>query len=206
MKRLLFPLSILVVVVMLWASVRPARACQCVSHSAAEYVDRADIVLVGKLLLFRPGNHTKDEPIFDTATMKVERYLKGSGPSEVIVADDFPCLPGLVQTAIGQRHIVFIDFVRGPETNACLGTGALDNPFVNSSAPYPFAPAALLSDVLGQVGVGTPPDDSLSEMRPPEAADFPRLPAAIAATLGPLAFLAGAAFVWRGAADRRLTK
>ena len=182
---------------MLWASIRPARACQCVPHSAAEYVDRADVVLVGKLLSFGPGNHTKDEPIFDTATMKVERYLKGSGPSEVIVADDFPCLPGLVQTAIGQRHIVFIDFVRGPETNACLGTGSLENPFVAPFDPYPFAPAALLSDVLGQVGVGTPPDDSLSEMRPPEAAGFPRLSAAIAATLGPLVFLAGAAFVWR---------
>lgn len=41
------------------------------------------------------------------------------------------------------------------------------------------------------------PDDSLDPPAPPDSAEFPVLPSVALAVIGPLAFLAGAAFVWR---------
>ena len=121
----------------------------CINYTAHEYIDQADVILVGEMISFEAfdpqtyGQIVREDGVSylannygGKATARADRYLLGSGPSEVRF-----------------RYNI--------------------------------------------TGSGVPPDDALPNPGPPDSRNFPYLPAAVAATLGPLAFLAGAAFVWR---------
>lgn len=186
MKRLLLPLSILAVVGMLWGSATPAQACSCFGPAA---IDEVDLLAVGVVVSIADDDEIREagfEGVDDTdAVLSVERYLKGRGPNRILVNDPLPgggC--GIFdENSLGQRYLLYL-LLEDSEyrTNICLGTIGLDDQYDG-----PFGQERL-SDLESTLGVGVSPVSDTT---------FPYLPAVFAATLGPLAFLAGAAFVWR---------
>jgi len=185
--RVLFGLaSVVAMVGMLVTSVTPAQACSCFGPAA---IDEVDLLAVGVVVSIADDDEIREagfEGVDDTdAVLSVERYLKGRGPSRILVDDPLPgggC--GIFDDdSIGQRYLVYL-LLKDSEyrTDICLGTIGLDDQYDG-----PFGQERL-ADLESTLGAGVPPV--------PDAI-FPYLPAAIAATLGPLAFLAGAAFVWR---------
>jgi len=138
-----------------------------------------------------------------TATLEIERYLKGSGPGrlQVIYTDRFDraSFDQLLDYSdhVGQKQLLFLHVwdppvSETPAVSRCDSNLILDAP----RDSYGDELVRLLAAVEAITGPGRPPDESLSRLRLPNDPSFPYLPAAVAATLGPLAFLAGAAFVW----------
>jgi len=185
--RLLFgAASVFAVVGMVWMSVRPAHACTCFGPAP---IDAVDLLAVGRVVALAADDEIQEpgfEGVDDTdAVLSVERYLKGIGPERMLVDDPLPgggC--GIFDNdSIGQRYVLYLLIEdSGYHTNGCLGTIGLDDQY---DAPIG---QERLADLESTLGAGVPPVSDVT---------FPYLPAVFAATLGPLAFLAGAAFVWR---------
>ena len=195
--RVLFGVaSVVAVVGMLWGSVVPAGACSCVQRSTQEYVQAADLIVVGELLSFHMDMDDALVPAKDLAkgdlsvgqrfpvraTLAIDRYLVGDGPTHLRVADHGACT-AFYSDYIGQKHLVFLNEDSGwLVTSACQGSG--------------LGSGISRSEVEAITGPGNPP--AYRGLLPDLAdADFPLIPAATLAVLGPLAFLVGAAFLWR---------
>ena len=97
MKRFLLPLAAVAIAGSLQpAGLRPAYACSCVGYSPEEKVANADVIAIGTVSRIFDNPFTIPDPkrtngevtLQDVdAVVSVERYLKGTGPAE-IVADD----------------------------------------------------------------------------------------------------------------------
>ncbi len=179
-RALLVSLSVLAIVGLLHASVPEARACSCGIPSAQEAVQAADIVVVGTL------KSLEEQGSQQHATIAVQRYLKGLGADELTVYGgrlDAICPPYFSSVGLGHRLLLFLQGSAEPfSAEPCAGGGELLHPYVQEA----------LLKVEAITGPGLLPQGG----GPPDSTAFPYLPAAVAATLGPLAFLAGAAFVW----------
>jgi hypothetical protein len=148
-------------------------------------VEYADIIAVGRILRLVAN----DEPLADRSLsiddidpiMAIDRYFKGSGPPEIMVDD--PAQPTACaifdERSKDRVYIVFLSQDEGNyRTSVCAGTASFDD-----GSPAPDR----LREVVVLFGPG---------IAPLSASDFPSLPAAALAVLGPLAFVAGAAFLW----------
>ena len=197
MKRLLLPLAAITIAgLLLPAGVRPAYACSCAALTPEQYVDNADIIVVGTVVRLietteefptpaeKPGGQIPDVD----AALQVERYLKGSGPAEIEVDD--PPSGGtcgfLEQASLGQRHLLFLTGETSPlQTHLCSGsTPLVDTPHVQQ----------FLQDVQTITGPGTlPPTGSTPPSEQP-ASDTPWLPIILGSALA-ASGLAASAFL-----------
>lgn len=194
MKRLLIPITIVALIGLIWGRVAPAHACSCAVQPVPERVAFYSHAVVGTVLRlvddpsegYAEGYPDKD------AVVSVERYLKGSGPTEIVADDpvgDADC--GFFgEASVGQRYVLFLsnDDIFGNSDDGGL--------YTHLCAGNEIASDTLIAEVEAITGPGVAPDD----VDPPSEAkgsNFPYVPVAIAATLGWLALLAGAAFVWR---------
>jgi len=196
-RRPLAVVTALVMASMVWGSARPVAACTCVTFTAQEYVNKSAVVLTGTLTKFelysgpatfeREGDRYIDnsDRFGDSAHFEVQRYLKGSGPMDVVIGEDRACGYDMSEF-IGAEYIVFIQ----------VQDGRFMDSFCNGSGPIADAFRFTLAEVEAITGPGIAPDESLASALPPDRAAVPLLPVAVAATVGPLAFLAAAAFVW----------
>jgi len=208
MNRFFAPLAIAAMAGLLFSSITPAHACSCAVQPVAERLAFYNHAVVGTVLRlvddpsegYAEGYPDKD------AVVSVERYLKGSGPAEIVADDpvgDADC-GFFSEGSVGQRYVLFLgsDAIFGNSDDGAL--------YTHLCAGNEIASDALIAEVEAVTGSGVPPNDDepvpgpstpvedvvpLSEET--DDAEFPLLPVAVAATLGPLALLAGAAFVWR---------
>ena len=134
----------------------PAAHADCIAQTEAEATQRADVIFEGVVLPGRtlPGTPNLESPY----RFRVERYLQGSGPSEVTVASGirsdgvFHYSPssqsgGTIATSVdfsvqaGQRIVVFA--TSEPEgflsSNACSGSHLVGEPgaFAGSEVATP---------------------------------------------------------------------
>jgi hypothetical protein len=106
------------------------------------------------------------------------------------------------KASIGRRYLLFLHErgEGGYDTSVCSGSNIL-RPHPDPGV-HPEVNAYWDERLRGlDTALGLPPGTlvAIANNAPlPSEPSFPLLPAAVAATLGPLAFLAGAAFVWRG--------
>ncbi len=163
MKRLLLPLAAITIASLLLPSVNPAYACSCAALTPEQYVDDADIIVIGTVVRlietteeFSTPEEKPDGQIPDVdAAVQVERYLKGSRSAEIEVDD--PPSGGtcgfLEQESLGQRYLLFLTGETSPlQTHLCSGsTPLVDTPHVQQ----------VLQEVQAITGPGTlPPTDS----------------------------------------------
>ncbi|MEX2598138.1 MAG: hypothetical protein WD533_00610 [Dehalococcoidia bacterium] len=142
-------------IVLLIGAVQPpsAQALSCAMPTATGSIDRSDIVLVGTIA---EGGDLEPEGSLGTgtsasATVEVERYLKGSGPSLVTVHSVTAAWAGgWNEDDIGQRWLFFLQGEgRELDEPACSGSTSLehDNPWIS------------LEEVEAITGPGVAPED-----------------------------------------------
>ena len=222
MRRLLLPLTALATTGLLWSQVSPAHACLCPPQTVAQRVPNYSHVVVGTV-----NGLIEDRRVESVkrALVSVERYFKGSGANEIIAAEQSPGSDCTFfdEASVGRRYVLFLsnNSITGSSnedgelyTHLCSGNEiasevslaqvrAVTGPGIPSdSESTPGAPAdeepspgATSDEQTGSEP--TAPADGPESNAAPSGSGFPSVPAAIAATLAPLAFLAGAAFVWR---------
>ncbi len=205
MKPLLLPLAAAAIAGLLLPSVNPAYACSCAALTPKQYVDNADIIVIGTVVRlietteeFPTPEEKPDGQIPDIdAAVQVERYLKGSGPADIEVDD--PPSGGTCgffeQASLGQRYVLFLTGETSPlETHLCSGsTPLVDTPHVQQ----------FLQDVQAITGPGTlPPSGSAPPNEQPGAA-VPLLPIVIASSVGAAALAAASALLLRRRLRRR---
>ena len=182
--RVLFAVASLVAVVgMLWGSVTPARACSCAWPSGPSdqfFYDQADLVVMGtvaEMVETEEGYGLKD---WD-AVFSVRRYFKGHGPADILVDDptDSAGCGLLDKNQAGQRSVLFL-LQDGSRyiTNLCMGGIGMD-------------------DEGDETRVAARMEAAFGPGSAPSGDDLPYIPVLAASVLGPLVFLAGAAFLWR---------
>ena len=202
MKRLPLSLTIAAVAGLLWVNVTPSYACSCAIRPVAESVGFYDAVVIGTVLRLTddPDASFPDKD----AVVSVERYLKGSGPQEIVADDpvgDADC--GFFgEASVGERYVLFLSdedlFGDGDDgllhTHLCAGNQLASDDF--------------LAEVEAVTGPGVAPDGAATSPDPDpmpneteplsetEGSGFPYVPVA-AGTVGTLAVLLGAAFAWR---------
>jgi len=213
-KRLLLPLMIVLVASTL-SPIATRTAHACTPLADFDVVDDSEVIVGGRFTGFTIDesiqfpNYFEDDqesirPLYDVpfrAHMRVERVFKGEAPSEIDIADNsldvYDHNPRYVWTG---AHGACGTFYEDPTNQyGIIGLSLNDDGTYNSwffgwlfldyepeGERYEDAHSRLTA-----IGPSVP-------MRPPNAASFPEVPAAVAASLGPLVFLAGAAFVWRG--------
>lgn len=181
MNRLFSALALAATAALLWPSATPARACSCVYSSTPEFVDFADLIVIGRLYV----PETTSAP----TRLSIETYLKGSGPAETSLGDFGPgdCRYGF-DFADGSRHLLLLQ-VEGSRlsTNSCSGSVVLD-----TNGGSDFAEQRL-REVIAITGEGTPPTSGRASE---QAAEIPVLPLAVAAVAIPLVFVLAASFVF----------
>jgi hypothetical protein len=184
-KRLLLLLTILVMSGLMWPEISRAQSCGCGYYLDRE-VDAAQVIVVGRVVEYMgEGEPAGSQSTSVSATVTVERYMKGSGPAEVRVnGSGGPCaLFG--ELAIGQRFLFLFREPAEPfEARSCSGSGRLTTEYEDASIAQ--IEALLTADALPSGG--GPPE--------PGHGTVSLVPSALV-VLGPLVFLAGAAFVWR---------
>jgi hypothetical protein len=100
-----------------------AHALSCVQQSAEQFVERADVVLIGTLLSYQNiySNSVPSE-IPSAAEVRVEQYLKGSGPANVSIESGAIAWAGGWQDEhIGQKRLFFLkgegaDYIESQES------------------------------------------------------------------------------------------
>lgn len=122
--------------------------------------------------------------------MVAERYMKGTGPRELKFRYDLIC--GYAFTDfLHERYLAFLHALDNEVVDSpCFGSGYDDYKQDQHDQ-------TVLAELIGLVGTGIEPSDSLTRPRIGGAPEFPTAVAAVAATAGPLVFLAASAFVWR---------
>ena len=155
MTRLLASLATLVAVAAtLSASVPSAHACSCVPFTTQGYVDRADVIAIGTVIQLIDDEDTGGGPNDLDARVSVSRYLKGTGPAEIVVDD--PPSGGtcgfLDEGDLGDTYLLFLTGSDSPfESNLCSGNGSLDG-------PTPEHGPERLDEVRAITGPGVPPE------------------------------------------------
>ncbi len=199
MKRFLLPLVAVAIVGLLLPSLNPAYACSCAALTPEQYVDNADIIVIGTVVRlietteeFPTPEEKPDGQIPDVdAAVQVERYLKGSGPAEIEVDD--PPSGGtcgfLEQASLGQRYLLFLTGETSPlQTHLCSGSMPLvDTPHVQQ----------FLQDVQAITGPGTLPPTGSAPPNEQPGAGVPWLPIIIASSVGAAALAAASALLLR---------
>lgn len=206
--RVLFGVaSVLAMAGTLWGSVAPARAC--VIDEDAEPPDpvaESDLIVAGRVAAWRadyPSNLSElavaDIPV--DVTVNVDKVLKGRGSEEVVFREPI----GLVYQADYEDNPANLQW--GTETD-CGPVGFQSDPKgtylvigltrAREDDDYFRIRAGDLVPRLvffqGKTPSGREYEEAIHLATPHQ---FPFLPAAIVATLGPLTFLAGAALLWR---------
>ena len=199
MRAVLVLASVVAMVGMLWGSVRPAQAC---SHVAvAEAIRESDAVVAGYITQIATPEYSVGPAagIYAPARvrMRVDRVLKGNaGADPILTFDDFDfavrqisypsatadwlltsgegCLPALVR----ETSLLYV----------IVGLEDTDDGYQSSGESWLF---------VGEEPAGDAYEEALLAIESRSASDFPWVPAAALAILGPVAFLAGATFVWR---------
>ena len=198
-KRLLLPLAALAIAgLLLPTGAQRAYACFCVPMSVAEYVDRADVIVVGtftRQLNTLPRNTFAVEP---------ERYLKSSGPQQIKVTDaasgtDCSILPGEL-SAERPRYLLFLTGTLEPgssplETAECTGSLPLSG---IASGDEDYA-STMIEQVEAITGPGTLPTTGLAPPATESDDGFPWLSVVIASTASAGALGAAAAWLVRRA-------
>jgi len=126
MKRVLLPLAALAIAGLLFTNTRAAYGCSCVPSSTQQKVENTDVIVIGTVvrLVEDPDERVGTDLEVD-GIVSVERYLKGSGPSEIEV-DDPPSggLCGFLDQASAGRRYLF--FLKGEgahfSTSSCAGS------------------------------------------------------------------------------------
>jgi hypothetical protein len=130
------------------------------------------IAVVNRVVPDRSGENDFD------AFVSVERYLKGNGEEDIFVDDPGPC-GSLSPHMLGSRVLFFLyDTGDSYRDLACSASRGLNDSGLEMN-PRTIEYLAQVEATIANPG------------------DFPYLPTAIAATLGPLAFLAASAFLFR---------
>jgi hypothetical protein len=206
--RVLFGVASLAAMVgMLWGTANPARACSVGEDFSA--VDASDVIVAGRITAWelvenvrRWDPKTGDEPIDDP-------NFYGPGPYNPIrlQLDVEHVYKGPRMATVSMVDANSLEIYNGVErwvgsSGAC---GAFDadpsGQFVilglNRDHFERYRTGLPLVFFVGPEPAGEHYERATDGLNNAMADDFPWLPAAVAATLGPLAFLAGAAFVWR---------
>lgn len=209
MKRILLPLAaIAIAVLLLPASVRPAYACSCAILSPQEYVDNADVIVIGTVV--RIINTTEQFPAIEEksdgiiadvdAVVAVERYLKGTGPIEIAV-DDPPSggTCGFIsERSLDQRYLLFLSGqARSFKTHLCSGSTNLAGIYRVEQQEHQF-----LQEVQAITGPGIPPTGSTPPTEQ-QGGDTPWLAIIIGSSLTATALLAASALLLRRRPTRR---
>ena len=131
MKRLLLPLAAIAIAGLLFTGTRPAYGCSCLPSSTQQKVENTDVIVIGTVvrLVEDPDEGVRTDFEVD-GIVSVERYLKGSGPSEIEV-DDPPSggLCGFLdQTSTGKRYLFFLTGEAARfSTSSCDGSIPITN-------------------------------------------------------------------------------
>lgn len=180
------PLIVAGMVALLFANVASAAACYCyfdpeMDDHVKRAVSEADVIAVGIVEELTPGQLSKRTGDLD-AEVRVERYLKDSGPVRISVDD--PAGTGscgfITEGSLERRYVFFLtEHESAPyRTYLCSGSWALDE----------AGAAGYLSSIGALTGPGEAP--------PQEEAEGDGLPRAMmwaAAIALPLAFMLAAA-------------
>lgn len=124
--------AVAITAVLLARSAAPvAHACTCVQTTVEERVAQSEVIAIGTILASVLDDDPSGNLDWD-ARVAVERYLAGSGPTEV-VADDPPdggsC--GVFDAShVGQRYVIF--FYDDFKTHLCMGDEPATDEFVAS--------------------------------------------------------------------------
>jgi hypothetical protein len=170
---------------MLARSAAPVAACQCAARDTRGYIDAADAIVVGTVVrvVEDPNEYAPDSD----SVLAVERYLKGSGPPE-IVADDAiggaDCGGGV--GGVGRRWVVFTSGdEREPfRTSSCAGNRAIgDGP----------QSALLIDEIESITGPGREPE-SLSATESDGDRSWPSVAVGVALLVALLLF---GFLIWR---------
>lgn len=219
--RVLFGLaSVAAIMGMLWGSATPAEACS----AGPDYDPIADseVIVAGRFTGWqlienarRWDPKTDDEPIDDPnyygpyepirVHMEVERIYKGTAANTLEVMDGaslhvYDHEPRYVWAGSSGACGVFDEDPTDQYAILGLNKDAFGRYRPNLTRVFYLGdnpPSQFDSPRLSRLAPLMPGSLPISGEPSSTRADFPYLPAAIAATLGPLAFLAGAAFVWR---------
>jgi hypothetical protein len=200
MKRLLLPLAAVAIAgLLLPAGVRPAYACTCYPPSSLEeHINKADVIAIGTVSRLFDNPLTVPDPkqegevamIADVdAVVEVERYLKGTGPPQIVVDD--PPSGGtcgfLDQESLGLRYLLFLGGATSPfKAHLCSGFAVLDTTVVGEESVR-----QILQDTQAITGPGTLPS---SGGPPPEtASSSPDIPVPALAALGLILLTGGGA-------------
>ena len=197
--RLLFGVaSVVAVVGTLWGSVAPVRACT--GDSLELYVQRANLLVEGRIVSWERAGDV-DTPSWGNTPLRlrveVERTLKGEHTGEVSFVDIW----SLDQRAGTDRWDASPGGCPAPFNEDPTGKMAVLGLDWNAHDGYHTGRVAYIGYSLSgdryQQTISTIAAELPAGGGPPGSATFPYSPVAIAATIGPLAFLAGAAFLWR---------
>jgi hypothetical protein len=205
-KRLFLLLSILAIAGSLFARAGPAQACTCAA-TLEDNIARSKVIVVANLgeIRFDPPltvNYSNNRQTL--VDLRVERYLKGSGPATLTVADPaytvIEAENGVPKTGsrsctifgdrpVGRRYVLFLEATDPPVSpNYCGGSTELDNTDAPASE-YLATVERLLTAERIPAGGGPPSRSSLME-------DTVTLGGSIG-VFAALAFLAGAALLGR---------
>ena len=210
MKRFLLLLAAVAITgLLLPAGLRPAYACSCVGYSPEEKVANADVIAIGTVSRIFDNPYTIPDPkrtngevtLQDVdAVVSVERYLKGTGPAE-IVADDPQSGGGcgiFEELSVGSRYLLFLTGTTSPfTTNLCSGSLPIEGPGRWTLAVSEEFAANALEEVQAITGPGTLPQDSPPPSQSPTDDGIPWLAIIIGSSLAAGALLAASALLLR---------
>lgn len=167
MRRLSAAITVLAIAATLHVSTSPVAACSCYMGTTAESLEEAAVVVLGSTGVANEAPILAGEPLRFQQTFHVERYLKGSGPSDIVItgyalSDPSRQLPtpgpcaSFGPLAEGERHLFSFREATGPFfwPTACLLNGHFD-----ASQDYVRARAAqVLAEVEAITGPGALPN------------------------------------------------
>jgi hypothetical protein len=202
--RVLFGVATVAAVVgMLWGSVTPAHACTCAELPIERHVAEAQLIVLGQVAELRVVPAEAEHQQYSQhrnevhAIFPVQEYVKGTGPTTLelwayglqvyddqIGIDAVGAVCELVgHRSVGRQYLFYFYAQDSIDTDPgfCGGSFELDAPERHQEV-----------ERIRELAFAALP----SSGGPPAGAAFPVVAAAAVAVLGPLAFLAGAAFIW----------
>src|SRR6059036_1100324 len=149
--------------------VRQAHACTCTELNAQQAVDYANAILIGDMVswsktpskVVREGDSSYQYGERNEATIRVDRYLKGRGPSTVKVVGGV-CIGVFSSESVGTKYLLFLRFDpredHGLATDGCDGSG----PASVTAGPNCLGPETSTQE--GCIGPTTRPHRLLAEV------------------------------------------
>jgi len=165
----------------------PAAACTCSPTTVEIEVANADVVVSGNVVTLEPDGD---------AFFSVDRYFKGIGPSEILIANPYKendepfsdCAEG---SRVGSAdRVLFLTFDGGEVLEGGYCTG------LRAGIPGIRYPDELIQALIDREG-GAEPDDAIGQPQEskPEAKDVPWIPILALSIAIPAAFLAASSFL-----------